>query len=211
MHAILESGGLPFIIPPDISPQSVDAIMDHVDGILITGGGDIETKRFNGQDHPRVYGVDTNRDNLEIAIVNAAVSNPKPILGICRGVQIMNVALGGDLFTDIEDQKKDALKHDWFPGYPRDRISHAVEIRSGSLLNKIFDISSVEVNSLHHQAIRNLSTALTATAFAPDGLIEAVEIGSHPFFVGVQWHPEWLFSSETTQKLFKTFINATME
>ncbi|MDX9850592.1 MAG: gamma-glutamyl-gamma-aminobutyrate hydrolase family protein [Anaerolineaceae bacterium] len=211
VHAILESGGLPFIIPPDISPQSVDAIMDHVDGILITGGGDIETKRFNGQDHPRVYGVDTNRDNLEIAIVNAAVSNPKPILGICRGVQIMNVALGGDLFTDIEDQKKDALKHDWFPGYPRDRISHAVEIRSGSLLNKIFDISSVEVNSLHHQAIRNLSTALTATAFAPDGLIEAVEIGSHPFFVGVQWHPEWLFSSETTQKLFKTFINATME
>ena len=158
-----------------------------------------------------MYGVDTNRDNLEIAIVNAAVSNPKPILGICRGVQIMNVALGGDLFTDIEDQKKDALKHDWFPGYPRDRISHAVEIRSGSLLNKIFDISSVEVNSLHHQAIRNLSTALTATAFAPDGLIEAVEIGSHPFFVGVQWHPEWLFSSETTQKLFKTFINATME
>ncbi len=157
VNAISESGGIPFIIPPDISPQSVDSIMAHVDGILITGGGDIETKRFNGQDHPRVYGVDTKRDNLEIAIVNAAEFRTKPILGICRGVQIMNVALGGDLFTDIQDQKKDALKHDWFPDYPRDRLSHTIQLKSGSLLNKIFDISSVKVNSLHHQAIRNFS------------------------------------------------------
>ena len=208
-HAISISGGIPFIIPPDIPLKSVTSIMAHVDAIMITGGGDIEAKRYNGQDHPRVNVVDTNRDNLEIELVNAAESSCKPLLGICRGIQIINVALGGDLFTDLQDQKKDALKHDWFPGFPRDRLSHSIEIKSFSLLNKIFEVSSTEVNSLHHQAIKNLSKKLTAIAFAPDGVIEDVELSSHPFFLGVQWHPEWLFSAETSKKLFKAFINAT--
>ncbi|MBW6473691.1 MAG: gamma-glutamyl-gamma-aminobutyrate hydrolase family protein [Anaerolineaceae bacterium] len=206
--AISASGGIPFVIPPDISTYSIETIISRVDGIMITGGGDIETKRFNGQDHPRVYGVDVDRDNLEIGLVHAAESSGKPILGICRGIQIINVALGGDLYTDIQDQKTDPLKHDWFPDYPRNRLSHSVEIISGSLLNKILEISITDVNSLHHQAIRNLSNKLSATAFAPDGIIEAVEIRDHPFFLGVQWHPEWLFDLETTQKLFKAFIQA---
>lgn len=207
-NAILASGGIPFIIPPDIPYQAVDSIMVHIDGIMITGGGDIETKRFNGQDHPRVYDVDINRDNLEIELVKVSESSGKPLLGICRGIQIINVALGGDLFTDIQGQKVDPLKHDWFPDYPRDRLSHSIEIKPGSRLNEIFGVASTEVNSLHHQAIRNLSTKLIASAFAPDDLIEAVELSSHPFLLGVQWHPEWLFSFETTQALFKAFINA---
>ena len=207
-YAISASGGIPLIIPPDISIHSIDTIMKHVNGIMITGGGDIETKRFLGQDHPRVYGVDTDRDNLEIELVHAAESTGKPLLGICRGIQIINVALGGDLFTDIQDQKIDSLKHDWFPDYPRDQLSHPIEIKSGTLLNHILEISLTEVNSLHHQAIRNLSSHLSATAFAPDGIIEAVENSDHPFFLGVQWHPEWLFGLETTQKLFKAFIQA---
>ncbi len=208
-NAISESGGIPFILPPDMPAQSIASILAHVDGIMITGGGDIETKRFNGQDHPRVYGVDTNRDNLEIELVKAAESSGKPLLGICRGIQIINVALGGDLYTDIQDQKQDALKHDWFPEYPRDRLSHSIEIKSGSFLHKIFEVSLTEVNSLHHQAIKDLSGKLLATAFAADGVIEAVEINFHPFFLGVQWHPEWLYSFETTKKLFQAFVDAS--
>lgn len=206
--AISASGGIPLIIPPDISIDSINTIMSHIDGIMITGGGDIETKRFNGQDHPRVYGVDTDRDNLEIDLVLAAESTGKPILGICRGIQIINVALGGDLFTDIQDQKIDSVKHDWFPEYPRDRLSHPIEINSGSRLNQILEITSTEVNSLHHQAIKTLSNKLSAIAFAPDGIIEAVELRDHSFFLGVQWHPEWLLEFKTTQKLFKAFIHA---
>jgi putative glutamine amidotransferase len=207
-YAISASGGIPFVIPPDISTHSIETIISRVDGIMITGGGDIETKRFNGQDHPRVYGVETDRDNLEIELVQAAESSGKPLLGICRGIQVINVALGGDLLTDIQDQKTDPLKHDWFPDYPRNRLSHSVEIKSGSLLNKILEISIIDVNSLHHQAIRNLSNKLSATAFAPDGIIEAVENRDHLFFLGVQWHTEWLFDLETTKKLFKAFIQA---
>jgi putative glutamine amidotransferase len=207
-YAISASGGIPFVIPPDISIHSIDTIINRVDGIMITGGGDIETRRFNGQDHPRVYGVDVNRDNVEIGLVHAAESTGKPLLGICRGIQVINIALGGDLFTDIQDQKINSLKHDWFPDYPRNRLSHSVEIKSGSLLNKILDISITDVNSLHHQAIRNLSKKLSATSIAPDGIIEAVEYEEHPFFLGVQWHPEWLFDFETTKKLFKAFIQA---
>lgn len=210
-YAISASGGIPFVIPPDISNNSIDAIISRVDGIMITGGGDIETNRFNGQDHPRVYGVDAERDNLEIELVLAAKSTVKPLLGICRGIQIINVALGGDLYTDIQDQKINPLKHDWFPDYPRDRLSHPIEVKSGSLLNQILDISITDVNSLHHQAIKNLSNKLSATSFAPDGIIEAVENGDHPFFLGVQWHPEWLFDYETTQKLFKAFIHAAKQ
>ncbi len=206
-HAISASGGIPFVIPPDIPSHTIETIISRVDGIMITGGGDIDTRRFNGQDHPRVYGVDIDRDNLEIGLVLAAGSSAKPLLGICRGIQIINVALGGDLYTDIQDQKTDPLKHDWFPDYPRNRLSHSVEIKSGSLLYKILEISITDVNSLHHQAIRNLSNKLSAIAFAPDGIIEAVEIKDHPFFLGVQWHPEWLFDLETTQKLFKAFID----
>ncbi len=207
-NAISASGGIPFVIPPDISTQLIETIISRVDGIMVTGGGDIDTKRFNGQDHPRVYGVDVDRDNLEIELVYAAESCGKPLLGICRGIQIINVALGGDLFTDIQDQKTNPLKHDWFPDYPRNRLSHSVKIKSGSLLNKILEISITDVNSLHHQAIKNLPSKLSATAFAPDGIIEAIEIRDHPFFLGVQWHPEWLFDLETTQKLFKAFIYA---
>jgi len=210
-YAISASGGIPFVIPPDISPHLIETIINRVDGVMITGGGDIETKRFNGQDHPRVYGVDTNRDNLEIELVLAARLTGKPLLGICRGIQIINVALGGDLYTDIQDQKIDPLKHDWFPNYARDRLSHPIEIKSTSLLHQILEISITDVNSLHHQAIKNLSNKLSATAYAPDGIIEAVEYADHPFFLGVQWHPEWLFDYDTTQKLFKAFIHATKQ
>jgi putative glutamine amidotransferase len=207
--AIIQSGGLPFIIGSGISFEAVNDILNHVDGIMITGGGDIETRRFQGQDHPSVYGVDQDRDSLEIGLVQAADRVKKPLFGICRGIQIINVAMGGDLYTDINDQKPGAIRHDWFPGFPRDLLSHTVEFEPGTLIEKITDLKNMEVNSLHHQAIKNLGKNLKATAHASDGIIEAIEKADHPFFLGVQWHPEWLFSMNATKKIFTAFVKST--
>ncbi|MDO9085595.1 MAG: gamma-glutamyl-gamma-aminobutyrate hydrolase family protein [Anaerolineaceae bacterium] len=207
--AIIQSGAIPLIIPAGIPKSAVNEILNQVNGIMITGGGDIETNRFNGQDHTRVYGVDTDRDDLEIGLVQAADKFKKPLFGICRGIQIINVAFGGNLFTDIQDQKPDALRHDWFPDFPRDLLSHEVEFNPGSLLERITELKNMEVNSLHHQAIMNIADDLVAIAHSPDGLVEAVEKIDHPFFLGVQWHPEWLFSLESTKKIFTAFVNST--
>lgn len=207
-EAILQSGGIPWIIPTCTPFEAIFPILNKIDGILFTGGGDIETKRFDGEVHPKVYGVDEQRDQLEIDLVLAAIDLKIPTLGICRGIQIFNVALGGDLFTDIADQRPDSLRHDWFPGYPRDLLTHTVEIASTSLLKSITGQQKMEVNSLHHQAIRNLAEKLSAIAFSTDGIVEAVELENHPFFLGVQWHPEWIYSLSPTQLIFKGFINA---
>lgn len=207
--AITNSGGIPIIIPVGLSSNSLEGLISKFDGIMITGGGDIETNRFAGEHHSKVYGVDPDRDQLEIELVLAAIRLKKSLLGICRGIQIINVALGGDLFTDITDQKPGSLRHDWFPDFPRDLLSHPLEIMQNSLLHRITNLTEIEVNSLHHQAIKNLSPSLQASAIAPDGVIEAVEKSDHPFFLGVQWHPEWLFSLETTQKIFHTFVDSS--
>lgn len=207
-EAIIQSGGIPWIIPPCTPPESINSIFKKINGLMLTGGGDIETKRFDGENHPRVYGVDEQRDQLEINLVLAAVDEKMPTLGICRGIQVINVALGGDLYTDISDQRKDSLRHDWFPDYPRDLLSHKIEIQDESLLNRITEQKRMEVNSLHHQAIRNLAGNLNVIAFSPDGVIEAVEMQNHPFFLGLQWHPEWIYHLTPTQLIFKAFINA---
>lgn len=205
--SIINSGGIPVIIPSGIPGSAIKNLVHELDGILITGGPDLETKRFNGIDHPRVYGVDIDRDQLEIDLVNLASRSRKPLLGICRGIQVINVAFGGDLFTDIHDQVSGSLRHDWFPDYPRDLLAHEIQIKSQSLLHEILQIDKMEVNSLHHQAIRTVAKDLEPVASAMDGIIEAVEYHEHPFLIGVQWHPEWLFHLESTKLLFNAFIN----
>jgi len=207
-QAIIASGGVPVIFPSEIPLEVIPELFPNVNGILITGGGDIEPKIFNGEDHPRVYGVDTIRDGFETELVRLAEKNQIPLLGICRGHQIINVALGGNLYTDIHDQVPDSNKHDWFPGYPRDQLSHTINIIPGTLLHQIIGHSSIQVNSLHHQAIKTIASNLKPSAFSSDGIIEAIELDHHPFFLGVQWHPEWLFSYQTTQNIFNSFINA---
>lgn len=208
VEAVSLSGGIPLVIPTGLSGKAIPNLIQNIDGILLTGGGDIETKRFNGEDHPKVYGVDIERDQLEIDLVHAAIENSKPLLGICRGIQVINVALGGDLYTDISDQKSEALRHDWFPNYPRDLLAHEVVIESDSILLSLIGLKQFMVNSLHHQAIHNLSERLSASAFSPDGIVEAVEMKNHPYLIGVQWHPEWIYSIEPTNRIFVSFINA---
>ena len=208
VQAVYQAGGLPVLIPLGIADADLQGLLMHLDGLLFTGGGDVAPERYGGGPHPRVYDVDPDRDRVEINLVRLAVERRMPFLGICRGFQVINVALGGTLYEDILDQHPGALKHDYFPGYPRDQLAHAVKIMPGSRLAEILGLTAVEVNSLHHQGVRQVPPALSLTALAPDGIPEAFELPGHPFGLAVQWHPEWLQAYAPMRWLFEVFVGA---
>ena len=164
------------ILPPNLTKAEISQISHKFDAFLLTGGGDIETTRYNGKNHPKVSNVEPDRDELELNIVELALEQNKPLLGICRGIQVINVALGGTLYSDISTQFKTNIRHDLYPDIARDFEAHSIEIIEGSKLERIISGHTVNVNSLHHQGIKKLGNGLTATAFATDGMIEAVMI-----------------------------------
>jgi putative glutamine amidotransferase len=208
INAIQKAGGIPLAIPIGIDQVQVKSLLSRLDGLLLTGGGDIDPRTFKGASHPKVYGISSERDALEFYLLEAAVSLNKPFLAICRGIQVLNVAFGGDLYTHIQDQVEKSLKHDWFPKFPRDKIAHTVRLIPGSKLHRIFETDKIRVNSLHHQGIKTVGEGLKATAFAPDGLVEGLEVDGAGFAIGVQWHPECLPEDEKSARLFKAFVNA---
>lgn len=208
VKAVSRAGAVPILIPVGLSDDDHTQILKTVDGILFTGGGDIDPARYDGIPHATVHEIDPERDQMEIHLVREAVGCQTPFLGICRGLQVVNVALGGSLYTHIQDQHPNALKHDFFPGRPRDFIAHPVKVDEGTMLANILGQPIVHVNSLHHQGIQRLAPDLTPTAYAPDEIIEAIELPGHPFGLAVQWHPEWLTEQTEMQALFAAFIHA---
>lgn len=207
--AITAAGGLPVLIPQAVGPDDLSALLDELDGLLFPGGGDISPARYGGTTHDKVYGVDERRDEVELFLATEAVKRDKPLLAICRGHQILNVAMGGTLWEDVLDMMPDAERHAYFIGYERNRISHDVHVCDNSRLADIFQAHSQPVNSLHHQGIKRLGSSLTPTAYAPDGLIEGIEIQDHRFAIGVQWHPEELHGQEPgATALFRAFVDA---
>ncbi len=208
--AIVEAGGVPILIPPDLPEEGWRTLLERLDGILFSGGADIAIERYGGQPHPAVY-LDPIRDDLELPLMQAALAADKAVLGICRGCQVMNVALGGTLYTHIADQLPGALQHDQHNGdspLPFEALTHIVQIESDSQLAHILGTCSVQVNSLHHQGIKDLAPGLRATAFAPDGLIEGIELPGHRFALAIQWHPEWLTEHAPMRRLFQAFVQA---
>jgi len=208
VNAITQAGGIPLVIPVGTAIKDLPNLLDRFDGIMLSGGGDIALERFNGVPHPRVYGVEPERDQLEFNLLSVALKRDMPLLTICRGIQVLNIAFGGDLFTHIQDQKEPSLKHDWFPKFPRDKLAHTVRLQPGSQLHHIFEQDEIKVNSLHHQGIDRVGEGLKATAFAPDELVEGLEVTGKRFAIGVQWHPECLPNDRGMQKLFQAFVNA---
>jgi putative glutamine amidotransferase len=207
VSAIVEAGGTPVLIPPDLPEDGWRSLFKRLDGILFSGGADIGLNHFGGEPHPTVD-VEYARDAIEIPLLRTAVEGNKPFLGICRGLQVMNVALGGTLYTHILDQYPHALQHSMADELPRTYLAHPVRIEEGTQLAEILGANIVQVNSLHHQGIKDLAPGLRATAYAPDGLIEGVEIADLKFALAVQWHPEWMTSYAEMRRLFKTFVES---
>ena len=208
IRAVIRAGGLPVIIPETVSAAELEGLRQRLDGLLLTGGADVDPARFNGKPNPKVYGIDAQRDEVEINLARLAASTGWPFLGICRGIQVINVALGGTLFTDITDQLPEALKHDYDSDSERALEAHLVQLETGSTLAHILGGDTVRVNSLHHQGIEKIAAGLRPIGTAPDHLVEAVELPGHPFGLGVQWHPEAMPDSLQMQALFRAFIEA---
>jgi putative glutamine amidotransferase len=169
---------------------------------------------YGADRHPKLGAIDPARDRVELQLVRWALEDRKPVLGLCRGAQIINVALGGTLYQDLAAELPGSLKHDYFPnaGFSRDYKAHEVALAPGSRLHQVMERSPILVNSMHHQGIRDLARELLPTAVAPDGLIEAVERPGDQFLIGVQWHPEMFEMSDShTRQLFHEFIRASAE
>jgi putative glutamine amidotransferase len=206
--ALTKAPAVPVLIPSGITESASQFLLERLDGLLLTGGGDIATERFSGESHPCVGGVDPERDGVEISLFQAAVESGLPFLGICRGLQVVNVALGGTLYTHIRDQFSGAIIHDYDSGSQRQVLAHEVNVVKTSHLADILGPNPIKVNSLHHQGIKELAPTLRPVAHAPDGLVEAVELPNHPFGMAVQWHPECLTDQPVTRRLFQAFVDA---
>jgi len=208
ISAVSEAGGVPMLIPSGVTSEATKALFERLDGILLTGGGDITIERFDGEPHQSVHGVDPDRDTVEFALLQAAAESGKPFLGICRGFQVVNVALGGTLYTHIQDQLPGAIEHDYDSDSQRQFLAHAIRLEKSSSLAGIMSEPELKVNSLHHQGAKDLAPSLKPVAYAPDGLVEGLELPGHPFGMAVQWHPEWLLDQPVTRRLFGAFVEA---
>jgi len=211
-HAVASAGAAPVLIPLLDDMETLRAIYERMDGILIPGGVDVDPAAFGEHPHERLGRIDPARDRVEIQLVKWAVEDRKPVLGLCRGLQVINVALGGTLYQDLDAEYPNAIKHDYFPtyGFSRDHLAHPIAIQPGSRLRHALTDASVPVNSMHHQGIKALARSLVASAVAPDGLIEAAESPNDAYVVGVQWHPEVFELSEPSSgDLFCDFVAAT--
>ncbi len=208
VDALTQAGACPVLIPNRLPESALETLLSRLDGVVFSGGGDIETGFYQEEDHPQVSGVDADRDRAELLVLEKVIDEGKPFLGICRGLQLINVGLGGTLYADIADQIPGAAKHDFYTDWERDYLAHPVEVNPESRLAGIIGGGRSEVNSLHHQAIRKLAPDLVATACSPDGIVEAVELPDHPFGLAVQWHPEWLTAHHAMRALFAAFTQA---
>lgn len=213
VEALRTVGGIPWLIPllPH-DPDTMAGIFERLDAIFLTGGVDVDPSRYGEPRHPKCGTTDPDRDAVELMLLDHATATGKPVLAVCRGIQILNVARGGTLYQDVAAMVPAAMKHDYFPTPDRPSrsyLAHDITVAADSRLGEVLGEPVATVNSMHHQAIKDLAPGLRATAFAPDGIIEAVEATDHKFLVAVQWHPEELSDSQPGMKrLFSAFAAA---
>ncbi|NWF68241.1 MAG: gamma-glutamyl-gamma-aminobutyrate hydrolase family protein [Chloroflexi bacterium] len=213
VSAIVHAGGVPVLIPTDMPDEDTRALYETVDGLLLPGGGDVDPQFYGAERHGATQTPDLSRDVLELKLVRWAVDDDLPLLGICRGNQVVNVALGGTLTQDIPSEVQTPIKHD-MPNRPLERVlrAHEVQVQPESHLARILQGTRFPVNSLHHQAIQQPAPGVNVTAHADDGVIEALEVPNKRFAVSVQWHPEDLYLDDSAmQRLFQAFIEAARQ
>lgn len=204
-----QAGGLPVFVPDWLPEDDLRDLYMRLDGVLLPGGDDVDPVNYGAERHETVKRIDPERDIAEILLTKWAVEDDKPILGICRGCQVMNVALGGTLYQDIPSFFQTQNRHDIQPpDEPRSQLMHDVIIEPDTLLAQIMGDVRVRVNSIHHQCIQQPAPNVRVTAHADDGVIEGMEIPDKHFALAVQWHPEDITTDPRMKRLFQAFVEA---
>lgn len=206
--AVTRAGGMPVLLPAN--GAGAPELLDRLDGLILAGGGDIDPALHGSEGHATVYMVTPARDRFELALVGEALRRPElPLLGICRGMQVMNVALGGDLELHLPDVVGEHVSHR-LP--PREPTFHPVRVEPGSPLAEVYGTTDFPVCSWHHQGVRRCGKGLRPVAWAPDGVVEALVHERHPFAIGVQWHPEMQVAEDPLQRrLFEQLVERAGE
>ncbi|MCI0437247.1 MAG: gamma-glutamyl-gamma-aminobutyrate hydrolase family protein [Gemmatimonadetes bacterium] len=209
--ALTWAGAVPWMVPLLEEEDVLRAMYDRMDGVFLAGGVDVDPLTYGTPKVDACGRTDSDRDRVEILLARWALADGKPVLGVCRGLQVINVAQGGSLYQDLAAELPGSIKHDYYPtqGFERSYRAHAVRIAEGSLLHDAFASDEASVNSMHHQGVRALGKDLRAVAWSSDGLVEAIEADGPAWFVGVQWHPEALIETcYVTRRLLRAFVDA---
>ncbi len=205
MDGVRNAGGLPIMLPLTSDPEELDQLSQLCAGVLLTGGHDVCPERYHEQPLSNLVSVCADRDAMELQLLHLALQQDKPILGICRGIQFINAALGGTLYQDLPTQHPSSTEHHMVPPY--DRRAHTVTILKQTPLYDLLRVDTLGVNSYHHQAIKELSPQLAPMAISEDGLIESVYMPGEKFLWATQWHPEFSWKSdEASRKIFRAFV-----
>lgn len=208
VQAVIRAGGLPLIVPVGLE-EDVDQLVEMLDGLLLSGGNDINPMLFNEEPHEHLGEVTPSRDSSELELARRMLKTGKPILGICRGLQVLNVAVGGTLYQDLHNQiEGPILQH--VQKAPETHSSHYVQVEKGSLLESIAESERIQVNTNHHQSLKGVPPIFKVTGVASDGIIEAIESTDEQFVLGLQWHPEALAKAKdaVSLRIFERFIGA---
>jgi putative glutamine amidotransferase len=205
VESLIAAGGAPVLAPVTLNEHETRMLYEQCDGVLLAGGGDVDPAEFQEPPHEKTGRIDRDRDHAEFLVSRWAMAENKPLFGICRGIQTLNVACGGTLVQDIPSQWQSPLRHNGhYEGAHRDDVLHTVHVEPGSCVWQMLGQSEVGVNSFHHQAVKRVADEFVITARSPDGIIEAIEHPARRFAAAVQWHPEEM--SATRQDMLALFI-----
>lgn len=207
---LTDSGAIPLLLSPDMTPEQVDQCAQQLDGLLLAGGNDVDPALFHEEPIPQLGEVNPIRDRIELLLVPAFLRAEKPILCICRGIQTLNVALGGTLYQDLPSQYTAGALENHSQEPPYSTPTHSVKVAPGTAFALIAQADMLQVNSMHHQAVKDVGPGLTVCARSESGVIEAVEMPGKPFVIGVQWHPERL-TDPASLRLFDRFVSVARE
>ncbi len=208
--AVEQAGGVPLFIPATSYTENANAYLSVLDGLLLSGGVDVSPSQYGEEDDPELGEVDPDRDSIELPLTRLALEQDMPLFAICRGVQILNIALCGTLYQDLPSQRGSWIQHQQrLAAIPRHCVTHTIHIEPDTRLHQIVGSTRMATNSFHHQALKQIGAGLCVTAHARDGIIEAVESPKHRYVLGVQFHPEETAAvDEKSRLLFEDFVRA---
>lgn len=210
VSSVISAGAVPLMIPMDATEENLRQTLELVDGMIFSGGHDIAPIRYGEEPHQKLQDICPERDEFDFLLYRLAKEHSLPILGICRGFQLMNVSEGGKLYQDLSLKNTESLKHS--QGHGPSVPTHTVKVESGSKFYKILGKEEIRVNSFHHQAVKSTSENVAISGKALDNVVEAIELKNYPFGLGVQFHPEMLQAKEEDmKKIFAALVSAAKE